>query len=193
MRATRTSAPTMTDSALYVPLSDGDLRLDPLQPADREPLRAACAEDTAIWTIYPLSYHGEHFDPQFDALLAGAPQKRMYAVRAGGEVVGMTGWLAHGAPGWSIEIGTTYLVPRLRGSGINGRMKRLMLDHAFACGMERVCLKVDARNTRSQAAIRKLGAVHEGVHRHDRLTWTGHVRDTVYFSILRDEWSQRPA
>lgn len=183
----------MGDAALYVPLAGEGLRLDPLIEADREPLRRACGEDEAIWEIYPLSYHGAYFDPQFDGLLGGAPAKRMYAVRVGDEVVGMTGWLAHGAPGWSIEIGTTYIVPRLRGTGFNGRMKRLMLDHAFACGVERVCLKVDSRNTRSQAAIRKLGAVHEGVHRHDRLTWTGHVRDTVYFSILRDEWSQRPA
>lgn len=183
----------MGDSALFVPLVDGDLRLDPLVEEDREPLRRACAEDAEIWGIYPVSYYGEHFDPQFAALIAGAPQKRMYAVRRAGVVVGMTGWLAHGEPCWSIEIGTTYIVPRLRGTGFNGRVKRLMLDHAFACGLQRVCLKVDARNTRSRAAVRKLGAVEEGIHRRDRLTWTGHARDTVYFSILRDEWSRHPA
>jgi RimJ/RimL family protein N-acetyltransferase len=49
-------------------------------------------------------------------------------------------------------------------------------------------VSVDARNTRSQAAMAKLGAVREGVLRADRITWNGHVRDTVLFSILRDEW-----
>lgn len=176
------------DDRLYRLLEAGDLRLEPLAEAHREPLRAACAEDREIWRIYPMSFLDEHFDPQFDALLTGAPQRRVYAVVLGGEVVGKTGWLSHGAPGWSIEIGHTYIAPRLRGTGLNARMKRLMLDHAFACGLARVCLKVDARNQRSQAAIRKLGAQQEGVLRHERLTWTGHVRDTVYFSILRGEW-----
>ena len=66
-----------------------------------------------------------------------------------------------------------------------------MLDHAFACGLERVGFKVDARNTRSQAAVAKLGALREGVLRHERMTWTGHVRDTVSFSILKSEWQAR--
>ena len=180
------------DAALFRPLAEDDLRLEPMAEAHREPLRAACAADPAIWEIYPVSYQGPHFDAEFAGLLAGDPAKRVYAVVLAGEVVGMTGWLAHNAPGWSIEIGNTYLAPRVRGTGLNGRMKRLMIDHAFACGLARVCLKVDARNQRSQAAIRKLGAVHEGMHRHDRVTWTGHVRDTVYFSILREEWSGTP-
>ena len=181
----------MADAGLYVPLSEGELRLDPLGERDREPLRRACAEDQAIWDIYPNCYLGDAFDAQFDAMLGGGMARRIYAIRLAGEVIGMTGWLAHNAPGWSIEIGNTYLTPRLRGTGLNATIKRLLLDHAFACGLARVCLKADARNRRSQAAIRKLGAVHEGVHRHDRVTWTGHVRDTVYFSILRDEWLGR--
>lgn len=48
--------------------------------------------------------------------------------------------------------------------------------------------RVDTRNQRSQAAVAKLGAVREGVLRHDRLTWTGYIRDAVYFSILDNEW-----
>jgi RimJ/RimL family protein N-acetyltransferase len=51
-----------------------------------------------------------------------------------------------------------------------------------------VQFKVDSRNERSQAAVAKLGAVREGVLRRDRRTWTGHIRDTVVFSILDDEW-----
>ena len=36
----------------------------------------------------------------------------------------------------------------------------------------------------------KIGGVREGVLRQDRITWTGHVRDTVLFSILADEWKE---
>ncbi|MEO7914487.1 MAG: GNAT family protein [Novosphingobium sp.] len=181
----------MSDLALYQPLADGDLQLEPLAEQHRERLRAACAQDTQIWDIYPFSYLGEAFDPQFERMMNGGRARRCYAIFSAGEVVGMTGWLDHGAPGWSIEIGNTYIVPRLRGTGSNDRLKRLMLDHAFACGLERVVFKVDAVNGRSQAAVLKLGCTQEGVMRHERQTWTGRLRDTVLFSILRHEWEPK--
>ncbi len=180
----------MSDAVLYSPLEDGDLRLEPLVEAHREPLRAACAADSAIWEIYPFCYVGDYFDPQFASLLNGGPARRVYAVLVDGALVGMTAWIDQGQPGWSIEIGNSYILPVLRGTGLNGRIKRLLLDHAFACGLERVVLKVDAINLRSRAAVRKLGAREEGVLRHERKTWTGRVRDTVVHAILRDEWSR---
>ncbi len=178
----------MTDAGLFVPLFDGDIALMPLTEAHREGLRAACAADGAIWDIYPVSYQGEAFDPQFEALLQSAPRRRAYAILQDCTVVGMTAWIEQGQPGWSIEIGNTFITPHLRGTGFNTRVKHLLLNHAFAQGLERVGFKVDARNTRSQAAVAKLGAVREGVLRHERKTWTGHVRDTVSFSILKSEW-----
>lgn len=176
---------------LYQPLGEGDLQLVPLGECHREPLRAACAADPDIWEIYSTSYHGDHFDGQFDLTLNGAPRRRIYAIVAAGAVVGMTGWLAEGTPGWSIEIGNTYIQPSVRGTGLNGRIKRLMLDHAFACGLGRVVFKVDAVNARSCAAVLKLGARREGVLRHERRTWTGRVRDTVLFAMLRAEWEAK--
>jgi RimJ/RimL family protein N-acetyltransferase len=179
----------MVDDGLYVPLADGHLRLDILAEEHREGLRAACAEDPDIWEIYPFSYLGDVFDPQFDWMLEGPPQRRCYAIVEGGEVVGMTAWIGYGDAGWSIEIGNSYIVPRLRGSGLNRRFKRLMLDHAFACGLERAVFKVDSINARSRAAVLKLGCMQEGILRHERRTWTGRVRDTVTFSILKHEWN----
>jgi RimJ/RimL family protein N-acetyltransferase len=179
----------MSDAALYVVLEDRDLRLEPLREDHREALRRACAADTAIWDMYPFSFFGEHFDPQFARILNGAPVRRCYAILSGEGVAGMTAWIEHGQPGWSIEIGNSYIMPALRGTGFNGRIKRLMLDHAFACGIERVGFKVDAINARSRAAVLKLGATEEGILRRERRTWTGRVRDTVSFSILRDEWT----
>lgn len=181
----------MSDESLYVPLADGDLRLEPIAEAHREGLREACARDGEIWRIYPFTYEGAAFDPQFDSLLDGGPRRRAYAILRGDYIVGMTAWIEQGQPGWSIEIGNSYIVPEVRGTGFNTRLKKLMIDHAFACGLERVGFKVDERNKRSQAAVLKLGAVREGVLRHERKTWTGHVRDTVSFSILRDEWINR--
>lgn len=52
----------------------------------------------------------------------------------------------------------------------------------------RVEFLTDLRNLRSQAALAKLGAVREGVARRDRVTWTGHVRDSVVFSVTDLDW-----
>ncbi len=178
----------MSDDQLYQPLTAGDLVLEPLAEAHRAGLRAACAADDDIWEIYPFSYQGAAFDPQFDRLITPAGPRRAYAIMLAGVVVGMTAWIDQGHPGWSIEIGNTFILPAVRGTGLNGRIKRLMIDHAFACGLERLVFKIDSRNLRSQAAVAKLGVTREGVLRHERQTWTGHVRDTVAYSLLASEW-----
>lgn len=88
-----------------------------------------------------------------------------------------------------VEIGFTFYAPGGRGTPINPECKLLMLRHAFeAWGCERVQLKCDGRNVRSQAAIAKLGAVREGVLRRHMVVRDGFVRDTVMFSIVREEW-----
>ena len=94
----------MSDAALYVALEEGDLRIEPLDEAHREGLRAACAQDSEIWEIYPFCYAGEYFNPQFESLLRGGAARRVYAVLKAGEIVGMTAWIERGQPGWSIEI-----------------------------------------------------------------------------------------
>lgn len=176
---------------LYVPLADGDIRLEPILEIHREGLRAACAEDQDIWEIYPFSYLGEAFDPQFDLMLRTDRPRQCYVIFSGTELVGMTAWIEHGAPGHSIEIGNSYIVPRLRGTGLNRRIKTLMLDHAFGQGLMRVAFKVDEINQRSQAAVMKLGCSREGLLRAERITWTGRLRHSAIFSILRDEWQAR--
>ena len=177
-------------AALAVALRDGTAHLEPIVEEHRDGLRAACAADPDIWPIYSRSFIGDAFDAEFDALLYG-PARAMFAAFAGGVPIGMTGFFDIQPAHRSLEIGYTYLAPQARGTGLNDRFKRLMLGRAFGCGFDRVQFKVDARNARSQAALRKLGAVQEGTLRHHMVTWTGHVRDSVIFSILADEWRQR--
>lgn len=172
---------------LHGPLVDGDLRLDPLVEADRTGLSAACAADQAIWQLYPISWDADHFDAAFNWLLGSSLLP--YAIRHDGAIVGMTAYIGVDRQRGLLEIGHSYIQPDRRGTGLNRRIKQLMIDHAFAAGFRRIEFRVDARNTRSQAAVLKLGAVREGMLRAERITWTGHARDTVIFSILRDEWS----
>ena len=168
-------------------MADGEIRMEPLAEAHRTALKAACAEDPAIWPIYAISYDPDHFDASFDALLA-RPNGRGFAIFSDGALIGMSCYLGVDESRAVLEIGNTYYVPALRGTGLNRRVKALMLGRAIACGFRRIEFRVDARNARSQAAMAKLGAVREGVIRAERVTWTGHVRDTVLFSILAREW-----
>jgi RimJ/RimL family protein N-acetyltransferase len=88
-----------------------------------------------------------------------------------------------------VEIGWTWLGSAWRRTAVNTEAKRLMLAHAFETwGCMRVELKTDALNQSSRAAIARLGAREEGTLRKHIVTQTGRIRDTVYYSILDDEW-----
>jgi RimJ/RimL family protein N-acetyltransferase len=173
--------------ALASDMVDGELRLSRLGEEHRADLRAACAEDLDIWQIYATSFDPDHFDSGFD-MLRRKPGWQAFAIILGDDPVGMSAFTGIDPERGVLEIGNTYYVPRLRGSGLNRRVKDLMLGRAFGSGFRRVEFRVDSRNARSQAAMAKIGGVREGVIRQDRITWTGHVRDTVLFSILADEW-----
>lgn len=175
---------------LYAELADGDLRLVKLAEVHREALRAACAADAEIWPIYSTSFDPDHFDAAFDAL-AGHASRMPYAIFAGDTLIGMTAYLRPDMSAQTVEIGNSFLHPDHRGTGLNGRLKRLMIDHAFAVGIRRIEFRIDERNKRSQAAVAKLGCTKEGVLRAERIIWTGHVRDTGLWSLLADEWPAR--
>jgi RimJ/RimL family protein N-acetyltransferase len=169
------------------PMSGAGCRAEPFSEANREPLKAACAEDGEIWQIYANNFGPEGFDESIDRYISN-PNNRTFVLFEGAELAGMSSFLGIDHNRQVLEIGGTYYRPKFRGTGFNRRVKDMMLKRAFDCGIRRVEFRVDARNARSQAAMAKLGAVREGVLRADRITWTGHVRDTVLFSILRDEW-----
>jgi RimJ/RimL family protein N-acetyltransferase len=162
-------------------------RAEPFSEAHREALKAACAEDDDIWRLYANNFGPDGFDASID-LYAGNPRNRTFVLFDGDELAGMSSFLGIDEGRGVLEIGGTYYRPHLRGTGFNRRVKAMMLERAFAAGFRRVEFRVDRRNARSQAAMKKLGAVREGVMRADRITWTGHVRDTVLFAILKDEW-----
>jgi RimJ/RimL family protein N-acetyltransferase len=178
----------MTDLArLAEPMTGDGCRAELFSDAHREALKAACAEDRDIWEIYSINFAPDDFDATLDALTANA-RNRTFVLFDGDELAGMSSFLGIDEGRQTLEIGGTYYRPHLRGSGFNRRVKDMMLARAFDCGFRRVEFRVDIRNARSQAAMKKLGAVREGVLRADRITWTGHVRDTVLFAILKDEW-----
>ena len=171
---------------LRMPLIEDNVRILPFAEAHLTGIREACAQDTQIWEIYPVNMLHEDYDAQLKSF-HGDDWVR-FTVFDVSRIVGTTSYIHPDSANGTVMIGGTYIAPSVRGTGFNARMKRLMIDHAFACGFWRVEFTVDSRNTRSMAALTKLGAVHEGTLRRNRKTWTGYVRDTAVFGILKDDW-----
>ncbi len=167
------------------------VRLEPLDERHRDDLLAAAAEDPATWRymIADLSVRPDAWpDYLADAL---RPEYVAWATieRATGKAVGSTRFGDIAPEHGRVEIGWTWIAPSRQRSAVNTEAKLLQLTYAFdMLGAGRVAFKTDLRNERSQRAIERLGAVREGVlRRHIKLP-DGHVRDTVYYSILADEW-----
>ncbi|MBX7250017.1 MAG: GNAT family N-acetyltransferase [Caulobacteraceae bacterium] len=165
------------------------VRLDPVSEVHREGLRAVFDADVEAQQVMSTAAFGPYFDRWWTGATTD-PARIAHAVvrRADGAVVGTSSFLNIRPEHDAVEVGWTFLAPEVRGGPVNPECKLLLMDHAFGAGARRVEYLIDARNQRSQAAVRKLGAVQEGVLRKHKLTWTGHVRDTVVLSIVDDEW-----
>lgn len=108
-----------------------------------------------------------------------------------GKVVGSTRYLNIRPEHRSLEIGWTWLGQEWQRTWVNTRVKLLLLSHAFErLGCLRVEFKTDARNQRSVQALERMGATREGVLRKHMIVQGDHSRDSVYFSVIDDEWPQ---
>jgi RimJ/RimL family protein N-acetyltransferase len=163
--------------------------LERLIPGHEAGLRAA-ADHPDIWTWFPRRGDGANFDTLWRFLQHEQRARRWvpYTVKIGAEIVGMTCFMAIVPEHARVEIGGTWYRPDAQGQRTNPASKHLMLSQAFSAGAERVEFKTDARNGRSRAALKKLGALEEGVLRRHQRRPDGSLRDSVYFSILAEEW-----
>jgi RimJ/RimL family protein N-acetyltransferase len=108
---------------------------------------------------------------------------------ASGKAAGSSSLFDYDRHGRKVEIGHTWVAPHARRSGLNTEAKLILMRHAFnVLGVNRLQLKTDLRNHRSQKAIERLGAQREGVLRSWITLPDGHLRDTVMYSIVRAEW-----
>lgn len=172
-------------------LENDFVRLEPVAEAHRAPMRAA-GGDPAIWTYFLTTMQGDAFDATFDKMLERTADGSMmgFAVRRKSDcaIVGSTSYFEIDRTHRSVEIGGTWYAPDAQGTPVNPSCKLLLLAHAFAAGANRVEFKTDTRNARSRAGIEKLGAKLDGVFRRRHVMADGHVRDTVYYSIIPEEW-----
>jgi len=177
-------------------LSGPTLELAPLRLADAPDFLAALGSPAAAAEVLGHMNYGPPADlDQTRALLTAAladPDRIPYAQRRAstGEFLGTTSFYEINPTVRSIAIGHTWIGRAYWRSGVNTESKLIMMTRAFeGLGAERVVWHTDIRNTRSQAAIERLGATREGVLRHHRIRRDGTWRDTVQYSLLSAEWT----
>jgi len=149
-------------------------------------------EDIFRWIPYPMKSPEDFqrlIDKGFTEQQRGESVVFATVERKSGRAIGSTRFMNIDRANRRVEIGSTWIAPAWQRTAVNTEAKYLMLRHAFEeWGCFRVELKTDALNEKSRNAILRIGAKEEGTLRRHVLTWTGRVRDSVYFSILDSEW-----
>jgi N-acetyltransferase len=198
----------MTTLPTGEPLTGRTVRLELLTEADLDEMHPLLADAAVYASGYVMHRRPTSLDDARDVARARfLSQQRQLDGRGGGRTayavrlvadsdLGARGTLVGTSSLWEADlanekahVGSTLYGSRWWGTAVNPECKLLLLEHCFeTCGYGRVKIQTDLLNTRSQAAIAKLGAVREGVLRRDQKREDGTWRDTVVFSVLVDEW-----
>jgi RimJ/RimL family protein N-acetyltransferase len=177
-----------------VTLEGSVVRLEPVRPEHADlfwHIAKNNLDDIFQWIPYSMRTRED-----FERVVAKAHEEQdrgesvVFATveRSSGRTIGSTRFMNIDRVNRRVEIGSTWIAPPWQRTAVNTEAKYLMLRHAFEVWKcIRVELKTDALNHRSRNAILRIGAREEGTLRRHLITWTGRVRDTVYFSILDSE------
>lgn len=189
--------PELTPLNITMPLTlEGSVvRLEPIRHGHAElfwDVAKDNLEDIFRWIPYSMKTREDFqrlIDKAFEEQQRGESVVFATVERASGRTIGSTRFMNIDRVNCRVEIGSTWIAPPWQRTAVNTEAKYLMLRHAFEVwGCIRVELKTDGLNQKSRNAILRIGAKEEGTLRRHLLTWTGRVRDTVYFSILDSEW-----
>lgn len=170
------------------------IQLEPLHETHKNELYDA-AQDEKIWTFNGSKAYGEKFHRWFDkAINCFANQQHLpFVVRrlADNKILGSTRFYDINAEHHRATIGYTWYIPEVWRSYVNPESKFLLLQFAFEdLSVNRIEFCTDIRNTHSAGAIKKLGAVQEGILRQHMILEDGFVRDSIVFSIIQSDWPQ---
>ena len=179
-----------------VVLTGRTVRLEPLTPAHADALFAVGRNDE-VWQYLAFDTPQTVADVRRFIEIAlqnaekGADLPFAIVHLPENRVIGSTRYMEIVPYDHALEIGWSWLERDLWRSAVNTESKYLLLRHAFdVLDANRVQLKTDLRNLRSQAAIARLGAVREGVLREHRIVKGNYRRSSVIFSILDREWPE---
>lgn len=182
-----------------VVLAGVHVRLEPLDLDRHWPGLVAIGLEPSLWafTASQVKTADElraYFDKALDEQRLGTALPFATIDVASGRVCGSTRFGNLVREHRRVEIGWTWLGTAFQRSARNTEAKLLMLQHAFETwGCRRVEFKTSSTNAKSQAAMRRLGLVEEGTFRKWMVLADGAPRDTVWFSVIDDEWPTRRA
>lgn len=167
-----------------------------LKPLNIEHHAALCEVglDEELWRLIPTQIDSpeamtHYIETALDEQKRGVSLPFVTIEKSSGKIVGSTRFGNIDPKNLRAEIGWTWLNPKWQKTFVNTEAKLLMLTHAFETWKcIRVELKTDALNEKSRKAILRLGARQEGIFRQHMICASGRLRDTVYFSILDNEW-----
>lgn len=175
-------------------LQDDRVQLRPLAATDIESLLAPATSDADLVRFSPMPIHSKELLTQYiESSLAGKTIRERYPFvifdKQTNTYAGSTSFLFVSNYHRRLEIGATWLGKKFHRTGLNRHCKFLMLSYCFdELEFERVEFKTDERNTTSRNAIEKIGGQFEGVLRSHTVMNDGFRRNTVNYSILKDEW-----
>lgn len=178
-----------------VTLSGRVVRLEPLE-IEHAPLLAEVGLDPELWRWIPTvvttpAEMTSYVQTALDEQARGVSLPFVIKNAETGAVIGSTRYGNIDRASKRLEIGWTWYTPAVQRTGANTEAKLLLFTHAFdTLGANRVELKTDALNSKSRNAILRIGAQQEGIFRKHIVTHSGRIRDTVYFSVISDEWPE---
>jgi RimJ/RimL family protein N-acetyltransferase len=177
-----------------VTLEGNFVRLEPLEEARHFAGLCEVGLDPDLWKLVPYRVTTpeemrEYIRQALAAETGGMALPFVKIDRVSGRIAGSARYMNIDTANRRVEIGATWVAGPWQRTAINTESKYLLLRHAFeTLGCVRVELKTVALIDRSRKAILRIGAKEEGTLRQHMITWSGRLRDTVYFSILDSEW-----
>ncbi len=174
-------------------LENDTLILRPLQAGDWK-LLTAYNKVPDMWTYFPIDMSADTafanwMEQKVEAAKSGSWYPFLVILKKTNAPIGLSCYLNVDEVNLGLEIGGTWYGAPYHGTEVNPNAKLLLLTYAFeTLRYERVEFKTDVLNARSRRAIEKLGAKQDGVLRSNRIVQQNRRRDTVYYSILKDEW-----
>jgi RimJ/RimL family protein N-acetyltransferase len=180
-----------------ITLEGSVVRLEPIRREHAEifwEIAEGALDDIFQWIPYRMKTREDFqrvIEKAFDEQDRGESVVFATVERRSGRAIGSTRFMNIDRANRRVEIGSTWITPAWQRTAVNTEAKYLMLRHAFEeWKCIRVELKTDGLNQKSRNAILRIGAKEEGTLRRHLITWTGRVRDSVYFSILDSEWPE---